>query len=62
MKNEQPNNFNLLLSLIANRSTVDSYLLLENEDFTNYIKDLIKEKFEFDEVVEKSVEWVNENY
>lgn len=62
MRNEQPNNFNLLLSLIANRSTVDSYLLLENEDFTNYIKDLIKEKFEFDEVVEKSVEWVNENY
>lgn len=54
--------FNLFLSSVSNRSTVDSFLLMEDEGFINYVNELVKNKFEFNEVVEKSVEWVNENY
>jgi hypothetical protein len=54
--------FNFFMSSVSNRSTVDSFLLMEDEGFKNYVNELVKNKFEFNEVVEKSVEWVNENY
>ena len=55
------NTINNMLLCISNTTTVDIDLLLDDKNFVNFFTKTLSEN-DFDGVVNKSVEYVNNNY
>ncbi len=52
-----------IISNVSGNTTVDIFLLLEDENFIEYYKSLTQSKhFKYNLVVKKLIDWVNNNY
>ena len=50
---------NHILSAVAGATTVDAFLLMEDEDFLERMDNM---DMEIDELISHLIDWVNENY
>lgn len=51
-----------LITLVVGETLIDPNELMDNQDFVNYAKKLIKEKLDFYTIKDKLVKWCNKNY
>jgi len=51
-----------IINIVAGNTTVDEYLLLEDENFVEFFKSLLINKDDEKTIINKLTDWINNNY